>query len=448
MLNSHAQNRRNAKILTHKFTHRERFLQSLSATWQPRRNWDGLHFCVMANALGLSAEAVWTSAILVAGGVLLIPIVLTLSFGWVVLKSNQREQLKTWLVWRGFGRFVLAATVVGWWVIWDLGGHSEIPAELVRKSPGAFDPSSVEALLFWLPPVASLGVFLVACYVIDRTVLKQRWSFVALLRRAWWRLVSFVIPLLMVASGFTLIFNGKILGTVWLISAGIISRVGTGFLRWAEGMKFNRLKSGELRNRALKMADHMGVTISRVYIVPAGKGHLTNAYGLSNAIGLTDSLGQHLTKTQIDYVMAHELAHVSLKHGRKHLLLVLGMFVALSLLLFRFSLYAMALQPFAQIAVIFAPLVVIYYSSRRFEYAADAFAVDFTGEPEAAIRALVNLHKIHEVPAQSDRLSELFMTHPTLARRAAAIAKVGHVPADRLNRILNDEGLPALSGGR
>jgi len=66
---------------------------------------------------------------------------------------------------------------------------------------------------------------------------------------------------------------------------GIFSQVGTGFLRRAEGMKFNRLKSGELRNRALKMADHMGVTISRVYIVPAGKGHLMNAYGLSNAIG-------------------------------------------------------------------------------------------------------------------------------------------------------------------
>ena len=52
---------------------------------------------------------------------------------------------------------------------------------------------------------------------------------------------------------------------------------------------------------------HMGVTIRRVYIVPAGKGLLTNAYGLSNAIALTDSLGQYLTKTQIDYVMAHEL---------------------------------------------------------------------------------------------------------------------------------------------
>jgi Zn-dependent protease with chaperone function len=397
----------------------------------------------MANTLGLAAEAVVARTVFMAGSILLLPILLTICFGWVVLRSSQREQTKTWLVWRGFGRFVLAATVAAWWVTWDLGGRSEIPGTLARRFPATWDRSSVEALLFWLLPVASLGLFLVTCYVVDRTVLKQRWSFVVLLRRAWWRLVSFVIPLLMVASGFTLIFSGKIVGTVWLITAGIISRVGTAFLRRAEGMKFNRLKSGELRNRALKMADHMGVTISRVYIVPAGKGHLTNAYGLSDAIGLTDSLGQYLTKTQIDYVMAHELAHVSLKHGRKHLLLVLGMFFALSLVLFRLSHYAVALLPFAEIAVVIGPLIVIYYFSRRFEYAADAFAVDFTGDPETAIRALINLHKIHEVPARSGRFTELFTTHPPLALRTAAIAEAG--PVERLHRILSDEGIPALA---
>jgi Zn-dependent protease with chaperone function len=143
--------------------------------------------------------------------------------------------------------------------------------------------------------------------------------------------------------------------------------------------------------------------------------------------------------------MAHELAHVSLKHGRKHLLLVLGMFFALSLVLFRLSHYAVALLPFAEIAVVIGPLIAIYYFSRRFEYAADAFAVDFTGDPETAIRALVNLHKIHEVRAHSGKFTELFMTHPPLARRTAAIAKVGHVPADCLDRILSDEGVPELT---
>lgn len=390
------------------------------------------------NVLGLAAGAVPARTLFIAGSILLFPHVLTFCCGWAAFHSRQEEQTKTWLIYRGFGRFVLAATVAGWWVIWDLSGCSEMPAALTRKFPGTFDLSSSEVLLFWLLPVVSLGVFLLSCYVVDRTVLKQRWSFAALLRRAWWRLVSFVIPLLMVASGFTLIFSGKIVGTVWLITAGVVSRVGTAFLRRAEGMKFNRLKSGELRNRALKMADHMGVTISRVYIVPAGKGHLTNAYGLSNAIGLTDSLGQHLTKTQMDYVMAHELAHVKLRHGRKDLLFVLTIYPALVLILFQLSQHAMALQPLAEITVIFGPLVAIYYLSRRFEYAADRIAVDSTGEPEIAIKALANLHTIHEVPAQCDRFTGLFMTHPSLADRVQAIARAGHIPTERLSKIMDE----------
>jgi Zn-dependent protease with chaperone function len=392
----------------------------------------------MANLPGLAGAQVSKGTIFIAEGILVLPLVLTFCLGWFPFHSHQRERITTWLVWRGLGRFVLAATVTGWWVTWDLGGRSELPAALMRKFPGAFDPSSLEAFLFWLLPAVSLGAFLVISYVVDRTVLKQRWSFATLLRRAWWRLVSFVIPLLMVASGFTLIFSGKIVGTVWLIIAGIVSRVGTAFLRRAEGMKFNRLKSGELRNRALKMADHMGVTIGRVYIVPAGRGHLTNAYSLSNAIGLTDSLGQHLTKTQMDYVMAHELAHVKLRHGRKGLLLVLTIYSAFALIFFRFSQHAMALQPLAEITVIFGPLVAIYYLSRRFEYAADRVAVDFTGEPEIAIKALANLHTIHEMPAQCDRFTGLFMTHPSLSNRIQAIARAGQIPTERVSEIMNE----------
>lgn len=391
----------------------------------------------MANLPGVAVVQV-SKGTIIAGGILALPVVLTCCLGCFPFLSHQREQITTWLVWRGLGRFVLAATVAGWWLTWDSGGRSELPAALMRNFPGAFDPSSLEAFLFWLLPVVSLGAFLVICYVVDRTVLKQRWSFAALLRRAWWRLVSFVIPLLMVASGFTLIFTGKIVGTVWLIIAGIVSRVGTAFLRRAEGIKFNRLKSGELRNRALKMADRMGVTIGRVYIVPAGKGHLTNAYGLSNAIGLTDSLGQHLTKTQMDYVMAHELAHVKLKHAHKALVLVLTIYSAFALIFFRFSQHAMALLPLAEITVFFGPLVAIYYLSRRFEYAADRVAVDFTGEPETAIKTLVNLHRIHEVPAQCDGFTELFMTHPSLTDRVQAIASAGQIPCERLTKIMDE----------
>jgi hypothetical protein len=134
---------------------------------------------VMANGLGLATAAVSANTVFIAESILLVLIVLTFGFGWLVLHSVQRKQTKTWLVWRGFGRFVLAATVAAWWVTWDLGGRSEIPATFLRIFPGAWGRSYAEAFLFWLPPVVSLGVFLVVCYVVDRWVLKQRWSFVA-----------------------------------------------------------------------------------------------------------------------------------------------------------------------------------------------------------------------------------------------------------------------------
>jgi Zn-dependent protease with chaperone function len=401
----------------------------------------------MMSAFGGVAGAMSARTVFVVESILLLPIILTCCFGWAATHF-QTGQTKTWSVYRGYGRFILAATVAGWWVTWDLGGRSALPAALVRKSLGTFESSTAATLLFWVPPIVSLGIFLISCYIVDRKLLRQRWSFTQLLWRAWWRLVSFVIPLLMVAVGFRAIFDGGFVGIVWLGSAGIVSRIGTGFLRQAEGMKFNRLKSGELRNRALKMAKQMGVTIGRVYIVPAGKGHLTNAYGLSNAIGLTDSLGKYLTKIQMDYVMAHELAHVKLKHGRKHLLLVVAVFSILTLVSFRFSQHALFLRPLVQVAVIIVPLLAIYYSSRRFEYAADAEAVHFTGEPETAIRALTNLHRIHEVPARCDRFTELFMTHPSLTQRIEAIAKAGQIPAERLKVILDDAGVRELAEQR
>jgi len=391
--------------------------------------------------LGVLRTAISVAPVLFPACILLLPIFLTIGFRWATLRISDKGQRIVWAVYRGLGRFILAATIAGWWVIWDLHGRSELLSIAIHNWPGTLEKSSAENLVFWLAPTVSLAIFLILCYTTDRTLLRQRWSTSELMSRAWWRIVSFVIPLLMVAVGFETIFDGKAWAIVWLLSAGIVAKIGTGFLRRAEGMKFNRLRSGELRNRALNMARQMGVTLGRVYIVPAGKGHLTNAYGMSNAIGLTDNLGKYLTKAQVDYVIAHELAHVNLKHGRKHLVLVFAIFSFLTLALFGFSKHALFFRPVVQLAVIIGPLVAIYYVSRRFEYAADRAAVDFTGEPETAVRALANLHKIHEVPAQYDRFTELFMTHPALVSRVQAIADASQMPTHRLTDILDDVGL-------
>jgi Zn-dependent protease with chaperone function len=91
------------------------------------------------------------------------------------------------------------------------------------------------------------------------------------------------------------------------------------------------------------------------------------------------------------------------------------------------------------------PLIVLYYCSRRFEYSADREAVDFSDDPETAIRALANLHKFRELPEAHDRFTELFMTHPTFAKRVQAIAN-GHMPNDLVADILKDSGVYVSSG--
>jgi len=286
---------------------------------------------------------------------------------------------------------------------------------------------------------------LILCYDGDKTVLKLKWTTTDTLRQAWWRLVSFVIPLLMVAAGFEFILDRNLGGIAWLLAAGVVSKIGTGFLRRAEGLKFNTLKSGEYRSRALRVARGMDVTLRRVFVVPAGKGHLTNAYGMSNAIALTDNLGLYLNDRQIEFVTAHEVAHAKLRHGRKHLLLVVTIFSITALSLFLLPLETDHFRPLFQVVAIFGPLIALYYCSRRFEYSADRKAIEFTDGPEIAIRALAKLHQVLELPAASDAFTELFMTHPTFAHRVGAIVKNGQVPVERLTRILEGAGVAVIA---
>jgi Zn-dependent protease with chaperone function len=387
----------------------------------------------LAILIGMRGVNVWV----LPAAVLLLPIVLTVFLRQAALiQSVEAQRKRVWATYRGFGRFILAMTVASWWVMEDLHSRDDLVSIIIARWPRALETSSVEATLFWLPPTLSLGVFLFLCYTVDKTMLRLKWTTAETLRQVWWRLASFVIPLLMVAAGFDDLLDRKIRGIAWLLFAGVIARIGAVFLMSALGTKFNRLKSGELRNRALSVAQRMGVTLARVYVVPAGKGHLTNAYGMSNSIALTDNLGKYLTKAQKEFVIAHEVAHVKLKHGRKQLLLVSSIYCITSLFLFFISPQSSAVRPVIKLLAIIGPLVVLYFVSRSFEYSADGEAVEFTGDAETAIWAMVNLHDNRELPAAEDRFTELFTTHPTLEHRIQAIADCGRMPDARLIDIL------------
>jgi hypothetical protein len=60
-------------------------------------------------------------------------------------------------------------------------------------------------------------------------------------------------------------------------------------LRSAEGMKLQEVKGGELYQPPFVLAKITKTPLKRVYVVPAGRGHLTNAYGASRTIAVTDN---------------------------------------------------------------------------------------------------------------------------------------------------------------
>lgn len=178
-----------------------------------------------------------------------------------------------------------------------------------------------------------------------------------------------------------------------------------------------------------------------MYVVPAGRGHLTNAYGAPHTIAVTDNYGKFLKGAELDFVIGHELGHAKAKHGRKTLLVTAVVIADIALASFVMSPFLLQFRPFLDILIVFVPILTFYSLSRRFEYAADAAGVELTRDPEAAIHALVNLHRFTEAPMHCDKLTELFMTHPALTRRASAIGAKGGISPDRTREATGENEL-------
>ena len=372
---------------------------------------------------------------------LLLPIMVTGWYRYRALRKCGEDRTRIWYGYRSLRRFIVLTMLAVWWALWDLNAGYTDALKTLPSWVSHFALANNPHLLFSVPLVTSLLIFQFLNYSTDKTVAELRWSTMAMVRRAWWSVVQDVVSMLMVAAGFEAIFAGHYFGILWIIAAAVIHRVGMVFLRLAEGMRFNRLKSGELRNRSFAMARRMGINVQTVCMVPAGKGHLTNAFGASNMIALTDALPKYLNERQVDSVIAHELIHVKHKHARMGSLIIVASFSVLMLLMFRIPGRMMNFRPLFDFVVVYSPMIGFYYFSRRAEFEADREAVSFTGDPETAIRALANLYQSTSVPVRWSKLSELFQTHPSLTRRVLAIAQVGELPRDRVSKILKETGL-------
>jgi STE24 endopeptidase len=200
--------------------------------------------------------------------------------------------------------------------------------------------------------------------------------------------------------------------------------------------RFTPLPDGALRAEVLDLARRAGVEVGEVYEVDASRrttaaNAYVNGLGATKRVVLYDTLLRDFTPAETRLVVAHELGHVrhrDVAHG----LLWLGLVapfatLAVARAVERLTPAGASAVPAAALALtLVTPGIGVVYNqlSRAIERRADEFALELTGEPDAAIglERRLTLQNVGD-PAPPRWLQMLMGTHPaTMERIGQALA--------------------------
>lgn len=207
--------------------------------------------------------------------------------------------------------------------------------------------------------------------------------------------------------------------------------------------KFTPLPEGELRDRLMGLFAAHGYTAKEIYVMNASKRTTrANAFctglGKGKKIALFDNLVDNYTEDEITAVFAHELGHAKHRDTLKLVGMQALIYAAMSLLItfmltsetvslaLGFVTYNAAGAFIALSAVVLGPVMTILMApinilSRRFERAADTFAVD-NGLGDPLVDALTRLHRDSLADLNPHPfLSAIGDSHPTLGERIQVV---------------------------
>ncbi len=215
--------------------------------------------------------------------------------------------------------------------------------------------------------------------------------------------------------------------------------------------KFTPLPEGSLRARLLQLAERTRFRARSIQVMDGSKrSRHSNAFftgfGRFRKIVLFDTLIQHLAESELEAVLAHEIGHYKKKHIPKMLLAsaagslagfyVLDRLAAAGWFYRAFGFEPGNLAPALLLFGLLAGVVTFWFSpiahwwSRRYEYQADAFAAQATGEPRWLLGALRKLNEKNLSNLTPHPLySGFYYSHPTLLEREQALAPPAPVPA-------------------
>ena len=209
--------------------------------------------------------------------------------------------------------------------------------------------------------------------------------------------------------------------------------------------KFTPLPEGALRDRLIGLFTTHGYTAKEIYVMNASKRTTrANAFctglGKGKKIALFDNLVDNYPEDEITAVFAHELGHAKHRDTLKMVGLQAVIYAAVSVLItfmltsetvslaMGFETYNAAGVFIALSAVVLGPVMTVLMApvnilSRRFERAADTFAVE-NGLGDALVDSLTRLHRDSLADLNPHPfLSAIGDSHPTLGERIQVVRK-------------------------
>ena len=365
-------------------------------------------------------------------GFLLLPLILVSWLGRRALDAPADRAPTVWFSYMRWLSWILNFSLIGWYATVETL-HCEDLLKFVL-SPEIENyrwlPTGIYLTLLWCTPV----LIWISCLVLSKKVQEKlrgvSWTQRELALQALYSFCGSFIPLAMWIGALISFAAGGYRTAIFLfVGALIVKLFAKGKLAKLLGMQPHALTSGDLRDVAFAIAQKLRVPLQQIYLIPSGKGRTANAFARTgNTIAFTDYLLNHMSKREVNFVVAHELTHLQKKHPNKLAGIATGIAVGFGMFLGTFRSF-LDFSPYMTYGtLIVACTLVTYTFTRRFEYEADAGAVAATSDPYAAISALFKLAQLNLHPLQWSGWSEKWITHPSMMRRAKAIAAHAQIP--------------------
>jgi Zn-dependent protease with chaperone function len=368
---------------------------------------------------------------------LLAPLALILWLRRAALRAGPDDVANTWFGYMRNVSWIVTMTWIGWMCLVMSGG---VVARLaMRMSPHGLPLTSLGLLgLVLVPPALVSLAATVFSHPVGTRLRGTENTLAETLNIALLQLASLLGPLACLVMVPGALFAGHTRLAIAALLGGVVLAIVLLQARaQASGISPEAVSSGELRDRLFALAHAAGVRLQQLYVLPMHRSRTANAFAVrGGTVMLTDHLLEHLSRREVDAVMAHEIAH--LRRGDPLRLAMALILVPVVLMVVLPSLVGPLAMPIA----VLLGAGISYFISRRFERSADAGAVRLTGDPEALISALARLNRLNHIPVEWGRWTERWLTHPSTRRRADAIAQQGQITPERVAELLRGEPSP------